>query len=312
MGEKIRKNGELWLDVKGSEIHAHGGYMIQYEDYYYWYGEDRRENYYISCYRSKDLVEWEFRNHILTTESEMKGYRVRTKRQLTNEQGNKVNLERPKVIYNKKYDHFVLWLHFENGVDYNDAAVAVATCDTPDGNFIYHGHFNPFGYMSRDCTLFVDEDETAYFISAARNNADLHVYRLSEDYLNIETLVHKLWQGEYREAPAVTKVGNEYLMLSSFCTGWNPNQGKFSSTNHMEGQWEALKEIGDETNYHSQPAFLLQAHGHILYFGDRWGGNGAKYFESGYCVYPLRKVNNTWVLEEYSEVTFAENNIVFK
>ena len=128
------------------------------------------------------------------------------------------------MLYNKKMEKFVLWVHFENGKDYTDAAIGIAECDTPDGDFVYHGHFNPYGYMSRDCTLFQEEDGTAYFISAARDNADLHVYRLSEDYLNVEKLVHRLWQGEYREATSVIKSEEKYYMITSFCTGWAPNQ----------------------------------------------------------------------------------------
>ena len=70
------KNGTLWNDIDGNPIHAHGGWMLSYGGYFYWYGEDRRENYYVSCYRSKDLRNWEFRNHILTTESKMEPYRA--------------------------------------------------------------------------------------------------------------------------------------------------------------------------------------------------------------------------------------------
>lgn len=281
------KNGALWTDISGQPIHAHGGWILQYGDAYYWYGEDRRDRNYVSCYRSTNLTDWEFRNHILTMDSPMRAYRVRTTLKLQRDDGGKVNLERPKVLYNEKTGKFVLWAHYENGKDYLDAAAAVATCDTPDGDFTYHGHFNPYGYMSRDCTLFQDDDGTAYFISASRDNADMHVYRLSDDYMNVDALVHRLWQGEYREAPAVTKIGGRYYMLSSFCTGWAPNQGRYAVSDSMEGRWSALRDIGDETTYHSQPAFILQKDGKVLYFGDRWGGNGEKYFESGYVVYPL-------------------------
>lgn len=310
MREKLRQNGELWYDTEGRAIHAHGGWILKTADYYYWYGEDRRANYYVSCYRSKDLVEWEFRNHILTTDSKTAQIRVRTRCQLLNESGHKVNLERPKVIYNEKTQQFVLWIHFENGQDYRDAACAIATCSTPDGDFTYHGHFNPYGYMSRDCTLFVDDDQTAYFIAAARDNADMHVYRLSEDYLNIDCLVQRLWQGEYREAPAVFKVNNEYVMLSSFCTGWTPNQGKYAVAKEMAGKWSALTEIGDATTFGSQPAFILKAYDQCLYFGDRWGGDEG-YFESGYVVYPLKKEGTRWILQPADEVNFTEQGLTF-
>lgn len=290
-------NGTLWLDTKGEPIHAHGGWILFYGGWYYWYGEDRRSRYYVSCYRSKNLTDWEFCNHVLTMDSKMEGYRVQTTLQLQNGDGGKVNLERPKVLYNEKTGKFVLWAHFENGKDYSEAAAAIATCDTPDGDFTYHGHFNPYGCMSRDCTLFQEENGTAYFISAARDNADLHVYRLTDDYMNVEALVHRLWPGEFREAPAVTKIGGTYYMLTSFCTSWAPNQGKYASAPAMEGRWSQLTDIGDATTYGSQPAFLLQKDGRVLYFGDRWGGDGEKYFTSGYVVYPLEECGGRLVLK---------------
>ena len=74
----ILKNGALWEDQDKNPIHAHGGCMLLHDGWYYWYGEDRREQFYVSCYRSKDLKNWEFRNHILTAGSKMEGCRVRT------------------------------------------------------------------------------------------------------------------------------------------------------------------------------------------------------------------------------------------
>lgn len=294
------KNGVIWNDINGNPIHAHGGFIISYGEYYYWYGEDRRENFYVSCYRSKNLADWEFRNHVLTMHSKTQEYRVRTEIRLQTEEGNKVNFERPKVLYNERTKKFVMWVHFENGKDYSAAAVGIATCDTPDGDFTYHGHFNPYGYMSRDCTLFQDNDGTAYFISASRNNADLHIYRLTNDYMNVEKMIQRLWQGEYREAPAVIKTNGKYYMLSSDCTGWAPNQGKYAVASSMEGIWSTLMEIGDETTYQSQPAFIINYNGRILYYGDRWGGSGEKYLESGYVIYPL-KIQEDGLIMEYVE-----------
>lgn len=300
---KTLKNGTLWRDINGDPIHAHGGCILFHKGWYYWYGEDRRGRNYVSCYRSRSLTDWEFRNHVLTMDSEAAPYRVQTKCRLQNGDGGKVNLERPKVLYNEQTQKFVLWAHFENGKDYTEAAAAVASCDTPDGDFTYHGHFKPYGFMSRDCTLFQEDNGTAYFISAARNNADLHVYRLADDYMNVDCLVHRLWQGEFREAPAVTKIDGKYYMLTSFCTGWAPNQGKYASANAIEGQWSQLAKIGDETTYRSQPAFILQIDGQALYFGDRWGGDGEKYFTSSYVIYPLEVNNNQLVLKHVDEIT---------
>ncbi len=297
------RNGEVWYDTKGNILHAHGGHMLYSEGFYYWYGENRTEDNYVSCYRSKDLMSWEFRKHILTAKSKTEAIRIRTSLGLTGKNGDKVNLERPKVLYNDKIRKYVLWVHYENGTDYKCAACAIATCDIPDGDFIYHGSFNPFGYMSRDCTLFQDRKGLAYFVSASRDNADLHVYRLSDDYMNVECLVHKLWQGEYREAPAVMERNGKYYMFSSFCTGWEPNQCKYAVADGIEGRWSLLTDIGDETTYRTQPAFILPVAGtrgtRYIYVSDRW--NGQDYHDSRYVFLPIEFDENDLPVLNYCD-----------
>lgn len=294
-------NGELWKDTDGNPIHAHGGHMLKYDGYYYWYGEDRRENYYVSCYRSKDLATWEQRNQILTTESEMESIRVQTELILQNSDGSKVNIERPKVLFNEQTQKFVMWVHFENGKDYSAAAAAIATCDTPDGDFVYHGHMQPFGHMSRDCTLYQDDNGYAYFVSAARDNADLHVYRLSDDFLNVDRLVHQLWQGEFREAPAIFKNKGKYYMISSYCTGWAPNQARYATADSIEGDWSLLEDIGDEITFATQPAFALPVSDDLLlYFSDRW--DAEDYFNSSYVILPFEIDDGKLSLTYYDQV----------
>ncbi|MBE6611160.1 MAG: hypothetical protein E7632_01600 [Ruminococcaceae bacterium] len=302
-------NGKPWLDTDGNVIHAHGGHMLYHEGWYYWYGENRLDNNYVACYRSKDLKTFEFRENIITTETPTAPYRVLADLTLARkaEDGSirKVNLERPKVLYCAYTKKFVLWAHYENGENYNDARCAVATSDYPDHGFTYHGSFNPFGSMARDCTLFLDDDGRAYFIAASRNNADLHIWRLSKDFMNTDKLVNVLWQGEYREAPALFKKDGRYYMLSSWCTGWNPNQGKWSSAQTIDGEWEILREFGDALTFRSQPAFVLpvvrDGKEKFLYVGDRWEGNVPKYFDSTYIVLEIKWNENNEPYIEYSD-----------
>lgn len=274
MMEKTIINGAALYDTDGSVLHAHGGHIIRYGDYWYWYGENRRENIYVSCYRSADLVNWEHRANSLTTASKAAPIRQRTELTLTRGDGGKVNLERPKVLYNEITRKFVMWAHYENGVDYKDAACAVASCDTPDGEFTYHGSFRPFGNMSRDCTLFADDDGRAYFISASRDNADLCFYLLQDDYLNVSKLVNTAFSNEYREAPALVKRNGSYYLLTSRCTGWRPNQGGWSAADSIEGEWSRIENLGDELTFRTQPAFILTYGDKCCYVGDRWGGIG--------------------------------------
>ena len=290
-------NGKAYPDIHGNEIHAHGGYIIRHGDWWYWYGEDRRADRYVSCYRSADLKNWEFRRAVLTVDSPADPYLVGRKYDIggRNPDGTlrKVNIERPKVLYNEKIGRFVMWAHYENGKDYREACACVAVCDTPDGDFTWLGSFNPCGCMSRDCTMFRDDDGAVYFISAANENRDLHVYRLTDDYFDIAEQVNTLYVGQLREAPAVFKKDGTYYMITSYCTGWAPNQGKWSQAERMEGEWSALADFGDETTYRSQSAFVLPVEAEegvtrYYYVGDRWCGGGEAYFRSTYVVLEIQ------------------------
>lgn len=288
-------NGTHITDTEGNAIHAHGGYILKVGEFYYWYGEDRRDGTYVSCYRSSDLKSWENRGAILTVNSKCEKLPHTESAEITLN-GKKINIERPKVIYSEFLKKFVMWAHYENGINYDCAAIVLATSDTPDGEFTYHGHFNPFGEMSRDCTLFTDGGET-YFISAGNNNADLHIYSLTEDKLNVKKLEKKLFIGKYREAPALLRHNGKIFMLSSQCTGWRPNQCGYAYSDSVTGEWSELFQIGDETTYRSQPSFILPINSdgntQYVYFGDRWGGSEWKdltnndefdYFNSSYYI----------------------------
>ncbi len=297
------RNGEPWLDTDGNVIHAHGGHMLHHDGWWYWYGENRKENNYVSCYRTKDFTSFEFRGNIITTETPTEGYRVHTDLSLTGKNADgtihKVNLERPKVLWCERTKKFVLWCHYENGVDYHDARCAVASSDYPDHGFVYHGSFNPFGDMARDCTLFMD-GEDAYFTAASRDNRDLHVWKLTKDFMSVSKLVNNLFQNESREAPAFFKKDGRYYLLTSYCTGWAPNQGKWSSSDSIDGEWEINEKFGDETTFRSQPAFVLEKDGKFIYFADRWGGNG-HYNDSTYVVLEIKFREDGSPYIEYSD-----------
>ena len=297
------RNGEPWLDTDGNVIHAHGGHMLHHDGWWYWYGENRTENNYVSCYRTKDFKSFEFRGNIITTETPTEGYRVQTDLSLTGKNADgtihKVNLERPKVLWCERTKKFVLWCHYENGVDYHDARCAVASSDYPDHGFVYHGSFNPFGDMARDCTLFMD-GEDAYFTAASRDNRDLHVWKLTKDFMSVSKLVNNLFQNESREAPAFFKKDGRYYLLTSYCTGWAPNQGKWSSSDSIDGEWEINEKFGDETTFRSQPAFVLEKDGKFIYFADRWGGNG-HYNDSTYVVLKIKFREDGSPYIEYSD-----------
>ncbi|MFF3417182.1 RICIN domain-containing protein [Streptomyces sp. NPDC002698] len=275
-------NGTQFTDTSGAPVHAHGGGVLKVGGYYYWFGENRNADNtfrYVDAYRSTDLKNWEFRNHVLTRSSAA-------------ELGT-AYIERPKVVYNASNGTFVMWMHKENGVDYSEARAAVAVSDTVDGAYAYRGSFQPLGqYMSRDITTFVDTDGTGYMVSAARENYDLQIYRLTADYTGIAALVADPWHGGHREAPALFKRGGVYFMLTSAATGWSPNQQQYATATSLAGPWSAMTNVGDSTAYGSQTAYVLPVQGtsgtSYLYMGDRWGNAfGGTVDDSRYVWLPL-------------------------
>lgn len=146
--------GATWTADNGRHIQAHGGGILKVGERYYWHGEDKTEgtNFRnINCYSSSDLVEWHYEGAALT-------------RQESGDLGPERVVERPKVIFNKFTGKYVMWMHIDDPV-YSHALVGVATCDTVNGQFSYHGSFRPMGFASRDTGVFVDVDDKAYLMS---------------------------------------------------------------------------------------------------------------------------------------------------
>ncbi|MFF5156741.1 RICIN domain-containing protein [Streptomyces sp. NPDC000348] len=292
-------NGTQFKDLSGGPVHAHGGGVLKAGAYYYWFGEHRNaDNTFrsVDAYRSTDLKNWEFRGHVLTEDSHPE---LAT-----------ANIERPKVMYNASTGRFVMWMHKENGSDYSEARAAVAVSDTVDGDYTWQGSFRPLGqHMSRDITVFTDTDGTGYMVSAARENYDLHIYRLTADHTGIASLVANPWPGGHREAPALFKRNGVYFMLTSGATGWSPNQQKYATATSLSGPWSAMRDVGDPTAYGSQTAYVLPVQGtsgtSYLYLGDRWGNSfGGTVNDSRYVWLPLTFPSSTSMSMSWSpEVT---------
>lgn len=275
----VIENGVVLTDTNGEVIHAHGAGMIKVGAYYYWYGENRYEADQsfktVRLYRSKNLKDWEFVNDLLTDQSDP--------------DLNFAKIERPKIIHNPMTGQYVMWMHKEGGDNYGQARAAVAVSDTIDGDYRYLGSFRPLDYMSRDCTAFVDDDGAAYFLSAANENADLHLYRLTEDFTDIAYLEQKIWVGQHREAPALVERNGVYFLITSGTSGWDPNQARYGTATDITGPWSSTRALGNGTTFDSQSTFVLTIEGSdatsYMYMGDRW--LDPDYKDSKYVWLPL-------------------------
>ncbi|HPT32005.1 MAG TPA: glycoside hydrolase family 43 protein, partial [Prolixibacteraceae bacterium] len=264
--DKIFTPGEIWNDTSGNPINAHGGGILFHQGRYYWFGEIKKGKTWlvpgqswecyrvnaagVSCYRSENLYDWEYLGVALAPDTINPDSDIHTSRVI----------ERPKVIYNKKSGKFVMWLHIDSE-DYRYARAGVAISDKPEGPYTFLESMRPNGQMSRDQTLFQDDDGKAYHIFSSENNATMHISLLTDDYLQPSGMEKRIFIDQSREAPAMFKSKGKYYLITSGCTGWSPNPAMLASADTIMGNWTELFNpcIGPDSDstFHAQSTFVL-------------------------------------------------------
>ncbi len=263
--------GTTWYDTKGQKINAHGNCVVYHDGAYYWFGEDRTKSKSngVAVYKSTNLLDWE-----------RLGLAFESKDAYDAETDNCI-LERPKVVYNEGTKKWVLSIHWENGDGYGRACVLMATSDKIEGPYTKTAEspYRPNLNDSRDQTLFVDTDGTAYHFGSTNMNTNMLVTKMDATYTNPidpkeET---KILNGLKYEAPAIFKMGDTYFGLFSGCTGWDPNPGHSAWTTDIMGWWNTSENFavddGKGTTYKSQSSYVLKLHDNpdaLIYMGDRW------------------------------------------
>lgn len=309
----------VWYDTDGNVLNAHGAGVLYHEGKYYLYGEYktsetsllahlgwecyRTDVSGVSCYSSTNLTDWTFEGVALSPVSDDESHDLHPSKVC----------ERPKVIYNAKTKKFVMWTHAESA-DYSKACAGVAVSDSPTGPFEYLGSFRPNGAMSRDQTLFVDDDGTAYQLCSSENNATLYINRLTPDYLKPDGTFVRRFIGQSREAPAVFKYNGKYYLLSSGCTGWDPNQAELAVADDIMGEWTVLGNpctgVDADKTFYGQSTFVIPVdrdHGKFIACFDMWNKTNLKdsryiwlpiSFEGGKVTIPWR---DSWTMDELME-----------
>jgi hypothetical protein len=271
------KPGAIWPDDRGEHIQAHGGGIIKVKNYYYWYGEQRRKgldtNYrYVSCYQSKDLVNWKFKGDALKI---TKPDTILTK----------WVIERPKVYYNQKSKKYVMYMHVDGGVksqnlntrpsgNYTYARVGIAVSNKPEGPFLFVRSFRPLGHESRDIGQFIDDDGTAYLIFEDRPVKGFHIAKLSADYMDVAEDVCLIKAS--LEGGAIVHYQGLYYAIGSALTSWAPNPNRYATAPSLAGPWTEFKDIAppETKTYGSQSTMMLKVTGNkgttVIFMADQW------------------------------------------
>jgi beta-xylosidase len=303
----VFKPGSIWSDLDGKPINAHSAGLLYDKGTYYWFGEIKSGKTWlvnqtgwecyrvnaggISCYSSTDLYHWKYEGVALSPVADDSTSDIHISKVI----------ERPKVIYNEKTGKYVMWMHIDSE-DYLYARAGVASADRPQGPYTYLGSIRPNGQMSRDQTLFKDTDGKAYQICSSENNETMYINELSEDYLRPSGVFRRIFIGLSREAPAVTKHNGKYYILSSACTGWDPNPAAYGVSESIMGDYKLVENpcrgTDADKTYYAQSTFILPVQGkeneYIALF-DRW--NKTNLEDSRYIWLPMHFENDRMIIE---------------
>lgn len=296
MASTIFQPGAVFSDTDGTPIQAHGGGILPIGDTYYWYGEnkngpnvsapsgqlDRVDVVGVSCYSSQDLTHWKNEGIVLSARPDDPSHDLHPSQVF----------ERPKVIFCPMTEKYVLWAHADSP-DYKKASVGVAVSDSPTGPFEYLGSFRPNDEESRDMTVYVDPaDGAGYLIYSSEGNATTHITRLAPDFLSVEAKFKRAFEHEYREAPALFTWSGKYYMVTSGCTGWDPNPARWHVADSPMSEWTTGGDpcVGDAkgTTFDAQSTFvlpLLSDPDRFIFLADRW--NRYNLQDSRYVWLPL-------------------------
>jgi hypothetical protein len=265
--------GKSWYDTEGNKIQAHGGGIMKVDETYYWYGEHKggETTYWpkarvdvigVSCYSSKDLYNWKYEGLALPA----------TQNDTTSPLHPSNVLERPKVVYNPNTNKYVMWVKSEDtGYTWGYAMRAVS--DSPAGPFEFVKNNRPDDKKFGDFALYT-EGQKGYLIWAWGEEETIMIYELTDDYLDVKKNIAQLYPHQKREAPAIIKIDNRYLLITSGKSGWSPNPCWYAWSENLAGPWKDMGEFavgeGKETTFRSQSTDIIIHNGSLIYLGDRW------------------------------------------
>ncbi|WP_445734422.1 glycoside hydrolase family 43 protein [Mariniflexile sp.] len=342
------KPGAIWEDTDGIHINAHGGGITIVGDTYYWFGEHKvaggRGNQSwvgVGVYFSKDLYNWKNEGIALpmkkdSTSMLIEGSVVERPKVIFNKKTGKYVMWFHHELKGQGYDAALTGVAVSNDVtgpyeyissfrinpgvwpqnlDAESLKEMVPITGREDPNRkekVKAGAFIKrdleIGQMSRDMTLFVDDDGTAYHITASEENETLLISKLSDDYLSLSGDYVRVFPGGRNEAPAIFKNDGKYYMITSGLTGWAPNPARSAVADNMLGPWKSLgnpvrgTEEEKKTTFKSQSTYIFPVIGKpnaFVFMADRWNPQNA--IDGRYVWLPIEFEDDKPIIKWYPE-----------
>ncbi|WP_294606755.1 glycoside hydrolase family 43 protein [uncultured Bacteroides sp.] len=315
IGRKDIVSCEVWKDTDGNVINAHGGGILFNNGRYYWYGEHRPSSGFttqvgVTCYSSADLRNWKYEGVALAVSDEVgsdieKGCIIERPKVIYNQKTGKFVMwfhlelkgkgygpsragvavsETPagpyRFVRSGRVNPGIYPLNMtreERQLTWNPETYEWWTPKWREavdkGMFVKRDLEG--GQMSRDMTLFVDDDGKAYHIYSSEENLTLHIAELADDYLSHTGKYIRIFPGGHNEAPALFKKDGTYWMIASGCTGWKSNEARLMTASSILGKWSQLSNpcVGEDAKitFGGQSTYVLPLAGSgYIFMADMW------------------------------------------
>ena len=170
------------------------------------------------------------------------------------------------------------------------------------------------GQMARDMQLFVDDNGKAYHIYSSEENLTLQIAELNDEYTGHTGRYVRVAPAGHNEAPALFKKEGVYWMITSGCTGWDPNEARMFSAPSIEGPWtqhpNPCQGPKQEITFGGQSTYVLPVAGKedaFIFMADIWRPkhpSDARYiwlpieFEEGV---PVIRWQDSWTLDWFNK-----------
>ena len=261
-------NDFFWYDDTGTLIQVRSGALRQFNGTYYWYGS-QPGGIDQTCYASTDLVHWTYKGVSLVTAA---------------------LCDRMDVLYNDTTKQYVMFLKYDG----DKASFGTATASAPEGPYTFLGDTLVDGNYIGDMSMYKDDDGKAYLAyvwDQAGPNRQHAIYRMSADYLSLDTRMY-LFNVPSREAPHMFKRNGTYYYGVSETNGIQPSATRYYTATVLTGPWSAATMLvtpGSSTTYETQCDFVFPfagAQGTVYMLdADRWIPTGG--FQGDYLWLPL-------------------------
>ena len=304
--------GETWPDTDGKHINCHGGGILKGNDgVYYWYGENREQKAPqkgVACYTSTDLKNWQNRGIVMPVSDEPgaiveKGSTIERPKVIYNPKTGKYVMWFHHELKGQGYaaahaacavadNPLGPFVPIKSGrVNAGKLPMNLDASQKPSDDKLKMEWWTPEwraeiekglftfrdldgGQMSRDMTLYVDDDGTAYHIYSSEDNLTLQIAELDDTYTNHTGKYIRIFPGGHNEAPALFKKDGKYWMITSGCTGWAPNEARMMWADSLLGEWHQMpnpcRGNGADKTFGGQGTYILTDGDDITFMADIW------------------------------------------